>query len=165
MKRILFLSFLFLFASAFTFNAEAKKKKHEFRYEIAPVGVGTQGSALIKVYCYAKKVDKAIELAKPNAVHGVLFKGIVGGKGVSAQPALVKPEVYEANKDFFDEFFDNGTYHQFVSLSSDGTISPKDRVKVGKLYKIGITVSVNKDALRQYLVDKGVLKKLGGDIF
>ena len=61
MKRILFLSLLLLIAGAFTFSVEAKKKKkQEFNYEIAPVGVGTQGSALIKVFCYAKKVDKAI---------------------------------------------------------------------------------------------------------
>lgn len=164
MKRILFLSILAFIFSAFAINVEAKDK-NEFRYEIAPVGVGTQGSALIKVFCYAKNVKKALELAKPNAVHGVLFKGIVGGKGVAPQPALVKPADYEKNKEFFDDFFDNGTYHQFVSLSSDGTIAPKDRVKVGKLYKIGVIVSVNKDALRSYLEEAGVLKKLGQGIF
>lgn len=166
MKRIVLFSILALIVSAFTFSAQAKKKeKYEFRYEIAPVGVGTQGSALIKVFSYAKKEKDALELAKPNAVHGVLFKGIVGGNGVSPQPALVKPADYEKNKEFFDNFFDNGSFQQFVSLSSDGTIAPKDRVKVGKLYKIGVIVSVNKDALRSYLEEAGVIKKLGGGIF
>lgn len=166
MKRILFLSLLLLIAGAFTFSVEAKKKKkQEFNYEIAPVGVGTQGSALIKVFCYAKKVDQAIELAKPNAVHGILFKGVAGGNGVSPQPALVSPAEYEKNIEFFDAFFENGTYERFVSLSSDGTIPAKDRLKVGKLYKIGIIVSVNKADLRKYLEDAGIIKKLGGGIF
>lgn len=166
MKKIVFLSMLLLLVGAFTFGVEAKKKKkQEFNYEIAPMGVGTQGSTLIKVFCYAKKVDKAIELAKPNAVHGVLFKGVAGGNGSSAQPPLVKPDEYEKNVEFFDAFFENGTYESFVSLSSDGTIPAKDRLKVGKLYKIGIIVSVNKDGLRKYLEDAGVIKKLGGGIF
>jgi len=159
MKKFFCLLLLFFMAANIVIVAGGKKK--EYRYEIVPVGVGSQGSLLIKVYSYAKNEKDAIELAKENAVHGVLFKGVVGGNGASAQPAIVKPEEKEKNQDFFDDFFKSGRYLQFVSLSSDGTVSPDDRLKVGNLYKIGIIVSVNKADLRKYLESEGVIKKFG----
>lgn len=159
MKKTLCLLLLFFMAANIAIVAGGKKK--EYRYEIVPVGVGSQGSLLIKVYSYAKNEKDAIELAKENAVHGVLFKGVVGGNGASAQPAIVKPEEKEMNQDFFDDFFKSGRYLQFVSLSSDGTVSSNDRLKVGNLYKIGIIVSVNKADLRKYLESEGVIKKFG----
>ena len=137
------------------------KKTKEYRYEIVPMGVGSQGTTLIKVYSYAKSEKAAVELAKENAVHGVMFKGVVGGNGSSAQPPLVKPEEKEMHQDFFYDFFENGTYLQYVSLSSDGIVSSNDRLKVGNLYKIGIIVSVNKAELRKYLENEGVIKKFG----
>ncbi len=145
------------------FDAMAKKKnnKKEYNYELSPVGVGSQGTALIKVYSYAKNVKDATMLAKENAVHGILFKGIVGGQGVSSQRPLVSPAEKEAHEEFFEEFFNNGTYEQFVNLSNDGTIDPSDQRKVGKLYKIGVIVSVNKEELRKYLESQGIIKKLG----
>lgn len=161
MKKVLLLSILMMFVGVCTISA-GKKEKKEYRYEIMPVGVGSQGSTLIKVFSYAKNEKAALELAKENAVHGVLFKGVAGGNGVAAQPALVKPEEKAAHEDFFENFFENGVYQRYVSLSSDGTASPDDRLKVGKLYKIGIIVSVNKADLRKYLETEGIIKKFGG---
>jgi len=164
MKKVLFFSLLMLFASVCTVSA-GKKQKKVYKYEIVPMGVGAGGSALIKVYSYAKNEKTAVELAKENAVHGILFKGVVGGNGTSAQPALVKPEEKAAHEDFFEKFFSEGTYLRYVSLSSDGTVSSDDRLKVGGIYKIGIIVSVNKKDLRTYLESEGIIKKLGGGIF
>ena len=106
----------------------------------------------------SKKEKDAVELAKMNAVHGVLFKGIAATSGTAKQPALVKPQEQENNQDFFENFFDNGTYQRYVSLSSDGVVDPQDRMKVGKEYKIGIIVSVNTTDLRRYLESEGIIK-------
>lgn len=156
-KKIL----LIILISLFTFDLSAKKKdSDEFRYEIVPMGVGTEGTALIKVYSYAKSQKKAIEVGKKNAVHGILFKGVPGGKGVYAQPPLVKPIEQETNKDFFDEFFESGEYLRFVTVSSEGIIDPKDMMRVGKNYKIGIVYTVSKNELRKYLEDNKIIKRL-----
>ena len=160
MKKIMFLCTLFMMVICVDIMAEGWKPK-EYRYEIVPVGVGSQGTTLIKVYSYVKNEKDAVEEAKENAVHGVLFEGVIGGNGVSAQPPLVKPEEKEMYQDFFNTFFESGRYLQFVSLSSDGIVSPNDRLKVGKLYKIGIIVSVNKAELRKYLESEGIIKKFG----
>lgn len=136
-----------------------------YGYEMTCLGVGSEGSNLLKVYSYGKNYDKAVKQAKHDAVHGILFKGIVGSNGCANQPAMVKPQEQVANQAFFDEFFKKGEYLRFVNISNDGSVSGADRLKVGSMYKIGVTVSVQKDALRKYLEQAGVIKPLGVGIF
>ncbi|HHU26356.1 MAG TPA: hypothetical protein GXZ56_07035 [Bacteroidales bacterium] len=161
MKKTVLLSCVLLVVLSCGSSKQASKDTDAFRYEIVCEGVGTQGSNLIKVYSYSKKPVVAIESAKKNAVHGILFKGFTGANGCAAQRALVTPAVYEQNRSFFDNFFaDNGNYSRYVSLSSDGSIDSKDRLKVGKEYKIGVIVSVNTASLRRDLENAGIIKKL-----
>ncbi len=138
-----------------------KQKKNEFNYEVVSAGVATEGTELIKVYSYAKNQNKAIEIGKMNAVHAILFKGVPGSSGNYIKPAMVKPEQKEANQEFFDNFFKSGQYLQYVTLSSDGVIDPRDMLHVGNQYKIGIIFAVSKTALRQYLEDQGIITSLG----
>ncbi|MBQ2397816.1 MAG: hypothetical protein II304_12410 [Bacteroidales bacterium] len=140
----------------------AQSKKKEYRYEVAPVSVGAQGTYLIKVFSYAKSKKKALNLVKENAIHAVLFSGFTGGNGIATQKPLVSNKIKSENEEFFEKFFENKEYERFVNLSTDSTVKPGDMIKVGKLYKIGFVVSVNKDGLREYLEYQGILKSLGG---
>lgn len=155
---------------ATTAFAQTKKKMDkqtmEWRYEIEPAaGQGAQGTYLVKVWSYAKKADKAIAQAPKNAVHGVLFKGYAaynnGNTRIAGQKAIVTDPAVESQQEaFFQEFFaDGGNYAKYVSLVGNG--SP-DIIKVGKEYKVGVVVSVQKDALRKDLEAAGVIKSMGG---
>lgn len=146
-------------------TSSCASQQQVFGYEMTCLGVGTEGSNLLKVYSYGKTYDKSVEQAKHDAVHGILFKGIVGSNGCANQPAMVKPQEQVANQAFFDDFFKKGEYLRFVNISNDGSVSGADRLKVGNMYKIGVTVSVQKDALRKYLEQAGVIKPLGVGIF
>ncbi len=146
-------------------TSSCASQQQVFGYEMTCLGVGSEGSNLLKVYSYGKTYDKSVEQAKHDAVHGILFKGIVGSNGCANQPAMVKPQEQVANQAFFDEFFKKGEYLRFVNISNDGSVSGADRLKVGSMYKIGVTVSVQKDALRKYLEQAGVIKPLGVGIF
>ena len=146
-------------------TSSCASQQQVFGYEMTCLGVGSEGSNLLKVYSYGKTYDKSVEQAKHDAVHGILFKGIVGSNGCANQPAMVKPQEQVANQAFFDEFFKKGEYLRFVNISNDGSVSGADRLKVGNMYKIGVTVSVQKDALRKYLEQDGVIKPLGVGIF
>lgn len=139
---------------------KAEKDTEAWRYEIEVVQQGAQGTYLIKVWSYSKKPDIAIEQAKKNAVHGIIFKGYTGKGSVSGQPALARNVNLEAEKaDFFKPFFeDGGKYMKFVSVSNDGAVAAEDRMKVGKEYKVGVVVSVNVSALRKDLEAAGVIK-------
>ena len=143
-------------------NKKANKDTEAWRYEIEAVQTGTQGSYLIKVWSYSKKPNVAIEQAKKNAVHGIIFRGFIGTNSVSGQKPLTNNSNLELEKeDFFKPFFaDGGKYMKFVSMSNDGAVAAGDRMKVGKEYKIGVVLSVNVSTLRRDLEDAGIIKSL-----
>lgn len=148
-------------------NAQARKRSErdteQWRYELECAGTGSDGTYLIKVWSYSKRGVVAIEQAKKNAVHGVVFKGFTGnGRECITQRAITSdPNIENTQAQFFESFFaDGGKYMKFVNISSDGNIDANDRMKVGKEYKIGIVVSVMKDALRNELESAGVIRGL-----
>ncbi|MDR1610166.1 MAG: hypothetical protein LBS08_01480 [Candidatus Symbiothrix sp.] len=143
----------------------ADKETHQFRYEIEATDVGSQGTYQLKVWTYSKDANTAIEQAKKNAVHGVIFKGYAGKAGVIAgqRPLVSNPALETEREDYFKPFFTTGgRYQQFVGLANNGAIASGDRIKIGKEYKIGVVVSVNVAALRKDLETAGIIKKLGG---
>lgn len=137
---------------------KANKDTEHFRYELECAGNGTQGTYLIKVWSYSRNKNVAMEQCKKNAVHGVIFKGFSGGDGCVGQRALVsKPGVEAEYKDFFAQFFsDKGEYYKYVSLTS----APSEIVKVGKEYKVGMIVTIQKDELRKALEQAGIIRGL-----
>ena len=92
-------------------NTEAQKRKankdtREWRYELEAMGTGVQGTYLVKVWSYSKKPQVAIEQAKKNAVHGIIFKGFTGKPGVPGQRALANNSNLEEEKaEFFSYNF------------------------------------------------------------
>lgn len=171
MKRITFLIIAFVMI-AFASNAqqdfskikttEADKQTFAWNYEIECAGVGTDGTYLVKIFTISNKSRIDIEQAKKNAVHGVLFKGFPGKDGCKTQkPIASNPNIEYEKNDFFMNFFqDNGKYMKYVTLSADGQIDSKDVKKVGKQYKIGLIVTVSKDALRKDLEEAGIIRGL-----
>lgn len=163
--KILFL-IIFLFNFSFKANSQSKQKSDEntkqWRYEIEAVNVGVQGTYLVKTWTYAKKANNAIEQAKKNAIHGVIFRGFGGKNRVPGQKPLAKLNSEIQNEKFFNSFFDEGgKYLKYATVSNDGSIAAGDLMKVGKEYKVGVIVSVNVSELRKDLEDAGIIKGLG----
>ena len=165
MKQVVF-TLLAVVAFAFNATAQAKKKADKdtknWRYEIEAVQQGVAGTYLIKVWSYSKKPDVAIDQAKKNAVHGIIFRGYAGTDRVPGQSPLTNnPNIEEEKADFFDAFFaDGGKYMKFVSVTNDGAVAAEDRMKVGKEYKVGVLISVRKEELRKDLENAGIIKGL-----
>ena len=169
MKTKLLVTIMLLAFTCVSFGQSARKQRKAdeatkaWRYEIECAGIGKDGTYLIKVWSYSKNATIATTQAKKNAVHGVIFKGFSGGgQGCTSQkPLASNPNIEEEKADFFDPFFEEGgKYMKYVSESSDGNVDASDRVKVGKEYKIGVLVSVSKDALRKDLEAAGIIKGL-----
>lgn len=166
MKKIslLIMSMFFLSIGVYAqAGKKAEKDTREWRYEIEPVQTGSTGTYLLKVWSYSKKPNVAIEQAKKNAVHGIIFRGFATRDKVEGKPALTNnPNLEMEKQEFFDDFFaDGGKYLKFVNVTGDGSVASEDRLKVGKEYKIGVVVSVNVGLLRKDLETAGVIKSLG----
>lgn len=173
MKRIVFI--LLAIVVLYPYSLEAKRNKRakkkadketqEWRYEMECVGTGNHGTYLVKVWSYSKEPEVAIEQAKKNAVHGIIFRGYSGDRAkgcIEAMPLVKNPNIEKEKKDFFTDFFaDGGKYMKFVDLTTDGAIAAEDRIRISrKEYKIGVIVSVRKDLLRKDLEAAGLIKGL-----
>ena len=162
-KRLFLMTFMVIFSlTGFSQSKrKADKNTNQWRYELEAVNVGVQGTYLIKAWTYAIKPDRAIEQAKKNAVHGIIFRGFAGKGRIPGQKPLADINAEKEKEDFFKTFFqDGGKYLKFVTISNDGSVAAGDYLKVGKEYKIGVMVSVNVAELRKDLEDANIIKGL-----
>ena len=157
---------IILLLAFYTICGQTRKERKamydsKYNYELACLGVGQDGTKLLKVWGYGKKVDNAIYDAKRTAVAAVIFRGVPGGNGAAPTPSILPVDGYEQHMDFFDEFFkDGGMYLSFVNLTTDGTPGGADNIKMSHGYKVAVSASINFNALRKYLEDKGVVKRM-----
>jgi hypothetical protein len=162
MKKI----FFFYLVSVLVFGCSRNKidiYTNVWRYSIESTFTSKSGSKAFKIWSYSPNVEYGLELAKRNAVHGVIFKGIPGSpdKRVEGQMALLRSSSAESqNLAYFNNFFANGgPYLKFVSQGSDDA---PEIVRVSKKeLKIGIVVVVNSELLRKQLEEDGIIRKLG----
>lgn len=165
MRKSIF-TFILVVLAATTLFAQTRKERKamydsQYNYEIACLGVGNDGTKLLKVWGYGKKVDNAIYDAKRTSVAAVIFRGVPAGNGAAPTPSLLPVDGYEKNMAFFDEFFkDGGMYLSFVNLTTDGTPGGSDNLKMSHGYKVAVSASINFNELRKYLQDKGIVKRL-----
>ncbi len=163
MRQLLFLPFLFIsFVGLAQAGRKADKDTKIWRYELESAGEGNEGTYLVKVWSYSKKPNVAIEQAKKNAIHGVIFQGVPASGRFSSQPPIARTAGLENEKaDFFNAFFDDGgAYMKYVAVSGDGSVDGDDYLKVGKEYKVGVVVSVRKDLLKKDLQAQGIIQGL-----
>jgi len=164
--QLKFLTLLFVFP-LFLFAQKGKKKAdrdtYNWRYELEVVATGIQGSYQLKVWSYSKKAETAIEQAKKNAVHGVIFRGFpANGRIQGKKPLSRNPNLEIEHADYFKDFFaEGGKYLKFVSLVNNGAIAPGDRIKISKKeYKIGVIISVDVSSLRNDLEAANIIKSM-----
>lgn len=166
MKRInlIFFTVLLLTGTLATHAQKAQRAmlKSPYNYEIQSLGVGQEGTKLVKVWGYDRKAHMAVMEAEKNAVAAAIFRGIPAGNGSVATPALCKNQnCYENNQKFFDEFFKpGGKYLQYVNRTNDGMPGGSDRIKMKRGYKVAVKASIAHSNLRDYLEQEGIVKRL-----
>ncbi len=154
---------IFLILTSYGMLSLAQKNGNaSYNFDIQCMGTGMDGTQLVKVWGFGKNPNVAIEQAKKNAVYAVIFKGITTGEpGCMNRPLLTASGSEQQFGDYFNAFFaDGGKYLDYVNISSDGSIDPNDRIKVGRQYNMGVIVSVSHTQLRKDLETAGIVKKL-----
>jgi hypothetical protein len=153
MKKIL----ISILICVFCFSASAQKNEH-LRYDIECADNGMQGTYLVKVWVYTKKNKLSSDELKKYAVHGVIFKGFAGKGSCQGQRAMAQsPALEQERAGFFYPFFNNDRAYAKYATEVDGRI---ERIKIGKEYKYGTTISVSKDMLRKDLESAGIIRGL-----
>ena len=161
--RKLLLYFIVFISLALTSCSSSKKMATNIRqYEVETLGVGTDGTYLIKVTDYFRTTDEKVYLdgLKKDAVHCVIYNGIPAGNGSMKQPALMTNDTrIEGNEIALNNFFEQKLYLDFINavVNSSKTIT---KISGSEDYKIGVGISVNKDELRKYLIDNNIIKPL-----
>ncbi len=172
MKKTLFIilcAALVLFcpdASAQSKNKNKKKADEntmQWYYELEAHNVPNKGAVYMKVWSYGPDVTVARDQAMKNAVHGAIFRGVPANqtKRIPAKSPLVSDyEVEQNNKAFFDQFFaTGGEYLRYVTKTTSA--SSDDILKYDKKnYKVGIVVTVQYDALKKMLEQRGIIESL-----
>lgn len=176
MKANHILLMLFAFTLIVGTSCRRPPKSTSLNYEVRPMEQGKQGTVLFKIYSYGFNSRQAVDRAKMDAVHAVLFKGIPGS---NSEKPLVDANTLEKNKAYFVNFFGGedeinqytigqirtkegsrqGPYRIYVTESGDGSV--EDRAKVNGMVKVGIPVTVNIDGLRRQLETDGIIRKFG----
>jgi len=147
---------LILFFNFNVFYSQKYNDKYVNNSEIEGVAVGNQDTKLIKVWVLVKNPNKAVDQAKLNAIHGMIFNGASGKCNI--KPISINPNAEQENRLFFNNFFrKNGDYLRFINTSSV-KINPNDRIKILGNYKIGVQLSVNYTSLKNYLMTNKVVK-------
>ncbi len=160
------LGFIFCFVvislSGISQKSKANRDTDAWRYEIEVVQEGVSGTYLVKIWSYNKKPNIAIEQAKKNAIHAIIFRGFPGSGRIQGKPPLTNNVNLETEKaDFFNSFFsEGGKYMKFVAITNDGAVAAEDIMRIGKEYKVGVIVSVNVTELRKDLESAGVIRGL-----
>jgi hypothetical protein len=156
MKKIVLFTLLLGFIISTSY---AKDKVDDSRYEIEMAEVGEPGTLVVKVWCYSKKPRVSEDVAKMNAVKGVLFKGVSDSGRMKCRKALVT-DGYENHKDYFDTFFSEGRYARYSRVALNDYVEQNSLIKVGKQYKIGKIVVISYSDLRKQLETDKVIKGL-----
>lgn len=130
-------------------------------YEAQIVGVGVEGTKVVKVWAFGKNVEEAIVKAKQLAVDACLFRGIAGKANVEAVPAICQsfPTALSDNQEFFNTFFaPDGDYLQFIALTTDGIPAGQDRLKMKTGYQVGLVVQVFYTRLQNEMINLGIIQ-------
>lgn len=168
MKKVLLLLLSIILLTPTMAGASDKRKTkkaneatQEWRYELEAQTTGLQGTKVVRVWSFSKDPKIAQRQAPKNALHGIMFKGAPGNKDTRVTqilPLITDPSVEAKNAEFFDAFFaDGGDFMRYVTVTSGA--DELQRIEK-KMYKVGVVVTIQYDALRKMLEEKGIAKKL-----
>lgn len=117
------------------------------------------GTIQLKVWGNGVNLASAIDNALRNAVNQILFESISVGpglRGTTIFPLVSEPNAREKFSNFFNHFFASGEYGKYAyNASKSGDIqTSKSQGRNGA----GIVVVVNRAALKQALIEEGILE-------
>lgn len=118
MKLYIIFSFFLIISSSFYCQNNIAAN---YDFDVRCQGKEMDGTLTLEVFGKGKNYKDALEQAKKNAVHAVIFKGIKDGSGeCNSDPLLFSSSPETEFETYFAIFFkDGGEYLNFISLADE----------------------------------------------
>lgn len=117
--------------------------------------ITTKGVVSFSASGIGRRTEDAIIDAKQRAVKAVLFDGIPGS---SVTHPLVRPDQRKAKSNYFDQFFEEGTYLNFII---NNEIVPGSLIRLeGRQYQVHLKLSINYYELKNTLINADIINSL-----
>lgn len=158
-KHIIKQTFLLIFSSIIFYSCSSKNQIGSYYdYEITCDGSSYGGSQRLIVWGSGTSKSEAIEQAKKNALHTVLFKGVrKGQKGCQLNPIVTEVNAEQNYSEYFSYFFSNSSiYSQFVKVVKQNSKEMKQ--ENSKEVKYGVIVDIDMNALKNNLINNNILQ-------
>ena len=151
-----------LFSQTNSNRKVTEERTRNWQYEsICSESGGTGSSYLLQVASYVGDPRLALNQAKKNAIHAVLFKGVAGNNlGCTAKEPLIENGVYNDNFEYFEDFFYNTRQYNQFATSPSGSAESSEKLK-RKMNRVTFIISVNVDELRKKLEYDKIIVPLG----
>lgn len=161
----IFLIFQYAFSQTRGEIRTSDERTRNWQYEsICAESGGTESSYLLQITSYVPDLRLALDQAKKDAIHAVLFKGLAGNNlGCTTKDPLITNADYENNNQYFEDFFFNSTQYNKYATSPTGSAETSEvyKVKGKKNYRVTFIISVNVDELRKKLEFDKIIESLG----
>tara|TARA_R110002051_G_scaffold274139_1_gene334885 strand:- start:3498 stop:4946 length:1449 start_codon:yes stop_codon:yes gene_type:complete len=159
------LAFQSIFSQTGREDRISQDRTRNWQYEsICSESGGAESSYLIQVTSYVPDLRLALEQAKKNAVHAVMFKGVAGNNlGCTTKDPLITNSNYESNFDYFEDFFFHSSQYKKYATSPTGSAETSEtyKVKSKENYRVTFIISVNVEELRKKLEFDKIIEPLG----
>lgn len=159
MKKIILLALILgqLFVSSCRKTTEISSTHTYIPQKSVCLGVDYDGTILLRAWGSGYNKAEAVEHAKKNAIYEVIFEGITNGS-TKIDPLLYEVNAKEKYGYYVTSFFqDKGEYRKYVTESKSKRDSD---IKASNDFqdKYGIIIEVNRQALKNRLINDGILK-------
>ena len=124
MKLYIIISFFLISISSFY---SQKTIAANYNFDVRCQGKEMDGSLTLEVFGKGRNYKDALEQAKKNAVHAVIFKGIKDGSGeCNSDPLLLSSSPETEFETYFANFFkDGGEYLNYISCAKTAPVQYK----------------------------------------
>ncbi|MBE6308319.1 MAG: hypothetical protein E7087_03305 [Bacteroidales bacterium] len=126
-----------------------------YTYEAECLGTNHDGSQTLLVWGTGKSPKEASAAAVKEAVFTIMFKGINKGIGdCSAKPLVNKPNADKTYQVYLNSLLSNKSFYKKIVKGVEGHDAAKAH---NGLYKVGQVVHIDVPALRQQLINDGII--------
>lgn len=115
------------------------------------------GSCTVRAFGQGMNRATAVEQARKNAVHGIIFRGIHGSDGINILPLIKTPNAEEKYKLYFGKFFSTGGEYTNYSTLSPEKINSRIKSKGNAQTMYGVIVNIDINRLEQKLINDGII--------